>query len=348
METPLTYAAAGVDIDKADGLVPSIRRIARQTHIPGVMGDIGGFGGLFSLDTVGMRQPVLVSSTDGVGTKLKIAFLTGKHDTVGVDLVAMCVNDIAVQGARPLFFLDYLATGKIEGHMVEDIVKGVGWGCRQAGCALIGGETAEMPGFYAHNEYDMAGFAVGIVDQDKIVDGSKIGAGHQIIGLASSGLHSNGYSLVRKICFDLLQLNVESHIAELGKTLGEELLTPTRIYAQTIQSLVGELPISGLAHITGGGIGDNTLRIMPPRCDIVFRRNSWDVPPIFSYLQAAGNIEAQEMLRVFNNGIGMVAVVPQKSVQKALELLSARGEKAFVIGVIVTRQAGDHPRVQWV
>ncbi len=348
MDKPLTYADAGVDIDKADRLVQSIKRIAQQTRVPGVMGEIGGFGGLFSLNVASMEQPVLVSSTDGVGTKLKIAMLTNTHDTVGIDLVAMCVNDIAVQGAKPLFFLDYLATGKIDGDTIKNIIKGVGQGCLQARCALIGGETAEMPGFYADNEYDLAGFAVGVVDNNKIVDGSEIRPGHQIIGVASSGLHSNGYSLVRKICFDRLKLDVDTHVPELGKLLGEELLTPTRIYAETIQSLIRGLPIRALAHITGGGIGDNTLRVIPQACGIVFKRHSWDVPPIFQYLQDAGNIEEQEMLRVFNNGIGLVAVVPETSVQDVQARLRALDEKAFVIGEIVERQGEDQQRVQWV
>ncbi len=348
MEKPLTYADAGVDIDKADRLVQSIKDIARETRVPGVMGEIGGFGGLFSLNVASMEQPVLVSSTDGVGTKLKLAFLTGKHDTIGIDLVAMCVNDIAVQGAKPLFFLDYLATGKIDSQTVMEIIHGVGQGCRQARCALIGGETAEMPGFYAENEYDLAGFSVGIVDNNKIVDGSEIRPGHQIVGVASSGLHSNGYSLVRRICFDHLKLGVDSHVPALDKPLGEELLTPTRIYSETIQSLIRGLPIRGLAHITGGGIGDNTLRIIPQACGIVFRKESWDVPPVFRFLQEAGKVADEEMLRVFNNGIGLVAVVPESAVQDVLARLSALDEQAFVIGEIVERQAENSPRVQWV
>jgi phosphoribosylformylglycinamidine cyclo-ligase len=348
MDKPLTYADAGVDIDKADRLVKSIKHIAQQTRVPGVMGEIGGFGGLFSLNVANMEQPVLVSSTDGVGTKLKIAFMMNKHDTVGIDLVAMCVNDIAVQGAKPLFFLDYLATGRINSETVKDIIQGVGQGCQLAKCALIGGETAEMPGFYPENEYDVAGFAVGIVDNSKIVDGSEIRVGHQIIGVGSSGLHSNGYSLVRKICFDVLKLDIDAHISELGRTIGEELLTPTRIYAEPIQHLIRGLPIRGLAHITGGGISENTLRIIPQACGIIFKRDSWDVPPIFNYLKQAGKIEDREMLRVFNNGIGLVAVVPEKAVQDVLARLSAMDEKAFVIGEIVERSASEEERIRWV
>ncbi|MEJ2154796.1 MAG: phosphoribosylformylglycinamidine cyclo-ligase [Desulfobacteraceae bacterium] len=348
MDKPLTYAEAGVDIDKADRLVQSIKHIAQRTRVPGVMGEIGGFGGLFSLNVADMEQPVLVSSTDGVGTKLKVAFMMNKHDTVGIDLVAMCVNDIAVQGAKPLFFLDYLATGEIKSETVKDIVHGVGQGCQLAKCALIGGETAEMPGFYPDNTYDLAGFAVGIVDNSKIVDGSEIRVGHQIIGVASSGLHSNGYSLVRKICFDVLKLEIDTHVPELGCPIGEALLTPTRIYAEPIQHLIRGLPIRGLAHITGGGISDNTLRIIPQACGIVFKRDSWDVPPIFTYLQQAGKIEDREMLRVFNNGIGLVAVVPEKAVQDVLARLSAMDESAYVIGEIVERSDSDEDRIQWV
>jgi phosphoribosylformylglycinamidine cyclo-ligase len=347
MEKPLTYSDAGVDIDKADNLVDAIKDIARQTRVPGVMGEIGGFGGLFSLNMANMENPVLVSSTDGVGTKLKIAFLMDKHDTVGIDLVAMCVNDIAVQGAKPLFFLDYLATGKLKDRMVTDIIHGVGVGCQEARCALIGGETAEMPGFYPDNEYDLAGFAVGIVDNAKIIDGSEIRVGHQIIGIASSGLHSNGYSLVRKICFDKLKLTVDAQVPELGQTLGEALLTPTRIYAEAIQTLIRNLPIRGLAHITGGGITNNVLRIIPQACGLAFRKKSWQIPAIFPFLQQAGSIEDQEMMRVFNNGLGLVAVVPENAVQDVLARLNAMEETAWVIGEIVERDADDKKRVIW-
>ena len=264
MKKKLTYTDAGVDIDKADSLVETIKKIAKKTRRSGVMGEIGGFGGLFSLNTTTMDSPVLVSSTDGVGTKLKIAFLMDRHDTVGIDLVAMCVNDIAVQGAKPLFFLDYLATGKLKSKTVEKIITGIGEGCMQAECALIGGETAEMPGFYKDNEYDLAGFAVGLVDNSKIVDGSEIRPGHQLIGIASSGLHSNGFSLVRKICFEVLNLTVESHVPELGKTLGEELITPTRIYSETIQHLLRDLPIQGTgAHYRGRHHGQYCPRHPP-------------------------------------------------------------------------------------
>jgi phosphoribosylformylglycinamidine cyclo-ligase len=347
-EKPLTYADAGVDIDKADNLVQTIKAIARKTRVPGVMGEIGGFGGLFSLNVANMESPVLVSSTDGVGTKLKIAFMMNRHDTVGIDLVAMCVNDIAVQGAKPLFFLDYLATGKIEEEAITDIIKGVGQGCHEARCALIGGETAEMPGFYSDGEYDLAGFAVGMVDNNKIVDGSEIRVGHQIVGIASSGLHSNGYSLVRKICFDHLKLKIDDQVPELGKTIGEELLTPTRIYSEIVQSIIRGLPIRGLAHITGGGIVNNTLRIIPQACGIALKKGSWEIPPIFGFLQEAGRVEDREMVRVFNNGIGLVAVVPQKSVQEVLARLHAMHEKAYIIGEIIERESAGEERYKWI
>jgi len=348
MKKKLTYADAGVDIDKADRLVDTIKKIAQKTRRTGVMGEIGGFGGLFSLNTSNMKSPVLVSSTDGVGTKLKIAFLLDRHDTVGIDLVAMCVNDIAVQGAKPLFFLDYLATGKLKTGTVTQIIKGIGDGCLLAHCALIGGETAEMPGFYRDNEYDLAGFAVGIVDNSKIVDGSEIRPGNQIIGIASSGLHSNGYSLVRKICFDVLGLEVDSHVPELGKTIGEELITPTRIYSETIQSLVRDLPIQGLAHITGGGIMDNIIRVIPQACGIAIKLGSWEIPPVFPFLQQAGNVEEREMMRTFNNGIGLVAVVPEGSAQEVLNRLTASGEKAWAIGEVTTIRKNARSRVKLV
>ncbi|MCU0585833.1 MAG: phosphoribosylformylglycinamidine cyclo-ligase, partial [Desulfobacterales bacterium] len=260
-----TYADAGVDIEKANTLVGAISRITKQTKRPGVISEIGGFAGLFSIQRhiADMQHPVLVSSTDGVGTKLKVAFMMDKHDTIGIDLVAMCVNDILVQGATPLFLLDYLAVGKLDPGRAEAIITGVAEGCKQAKCALIGGETAEMPGMYPEGEYDLAGFVVGIVDNARIIDGTSIRAGHQLIGIASSGLHSNGFSLVRRICFDLLKLKVDAHVPELGRTLGEELITPTRIYTETVQALMKDLPVHGLAHITGGGLVDNVVRVVP-------------------------------------------------------------------------------------
>jgi len=347
MTKPLTYADAGVDIDKADEFVKSIKKIAKTTFRSGVIGEIGGFGGMFSPNITGMESPVLVSSTDGVGTKLKIANMMEKHDTVGIDLVAMCVNDIIVQGAKPLFFLDYLSMGKLETKIAKDVISGIAEGCRQAGCALIGGETAEMPGFYKDKEYDLAGFVVGLVENSKIIDGSGIHVGDQVVGISSSGLHSNGYSLVRKVCFEILGLKIDTHVPELGRTIGEELLTPTRIYSETVHSIIKDLPVFGLAHITGGGITDNIVRVIPDGCSVLLRRNSWDVPPVFTYIQRAGNISEKEMMRTFNNGVGMVAVVREKSTQEILDRLIAMKENAFVIGEVIEKKgAGD--KVQWV
>ncbi|MFC1515542.1 phosphoribosylformylglycinamidine cyclo-ligase [Thermodesulfobacteriota bacterium] len=346
MSKSLTYADAGVDIEKANRLVDTIKKIARETPRSGVMGEIGGFGGLFSLNVADMKNPVLVSSTDGVGTKLKIAFMMEKHDTIGIDLVAMCVNDIIVQGAKPLFFLDYLSMGKLDTDIATDVIKGIGEGCRQAMCALIGGETAEMPGFYEENEYDLAGFAVGIVDDGKIVDGSKIHVGNTLIGLSSSGLHSNGYSLVRKVCFEILKLDIDAQVPELGRSIGEELLVPTRIYSQTVHGILKDMPVAGLAHITGGGIAENIVRIIPDSCSVVIQKGSWDEPPVFSFLQEAGNISNAEMMRSFNNGIGLVIVVPENSAQEILERLAAMDEKAFIIGEVVERKESGE-RVEW-
>ena len=347
MTKPLTYADAGVDIDKADRLVERIKKIANRTSRSGVISEIGGFGGMFSLNIASMENPVLVSSTDGVGTKLKIAFMMEKHDTIGIDLVAMCANDIIVQGTKPLFFLDYLSMGKLENNIATDVITGIGEGCRHAGCALIGGETAEMPGFYQDNEYDLAGFIVGIVENSKIIDGSEIRVGDQLIGIASSGLHSNGYSLVRKICFEILKMKIDTYVPEFGQTLGETLLTPTRIYSETIHSVIKDLAIFGLAHITGGGITDNIVRVIPESCNIVLEKNSWDVPPVFTYLKEAGNISEHEMMRTFNNGIGMVAVVREESTQEILDRLLAMKEQVFIIGKVAERKASTE-RVQWV
>jgi len=346
MKESFTYADAGVDIDKANKLVDAIGKIARQTACAGVIGDIGGFGGLFSLNLTNLERPVLVSSTDGVGTKLKIAFMLNKHNTVGIDLVAMCVNDIIVQGAKPLFFLDYISMGKLDNQRATDIITGIAQGCKQAQCALLGGETAEMPGFYSDNEYDLAGFAVGVVDNDKIIDGTEIRVGHKLIGVASSGLHSNGYSLVRKVCFEALNLKIDQYIPELGKALGEELLIPTKIYAATVRGLLKDLPIHGIAHITGGGISENVVRIVPRTCSIFIREGSWEIPPIFSFLQQAGNISAKEMLRTFNLGIGMILVVPEYAVQDVMQRIEAMKERAFVVGEILDcREAGQ--RLVW-
>jgi len=338
MTESMTYADAGVDITKANNFVETIKQIAGQTPRSGVMGEIGGFGGLFSLNISDMERPVLVSSTDGVGTKLKIAFMMNRHDTIGIDLVGMCVNDIAVQGAKPIFFLDYLSMGRLNTDTATDIIKGIAEGCKQANCALIGGETAEMPGMYHDNEYDLAGFSVGIVDNDKIVDGSEIRVGHVLIGIASSGLHSNGYSLVRKICFDKLKLNADDHMDDLGRTIGEELLEPTRIYSETVLHLLRDFPVHGLAHITGGGITENIPRIIPQACKAEIEKGSWEIPPVFSFLKDAGKITDAEMLRTFNNGIGIIAVVPEDASEEIMDRLQGMNEKAFIIGTIVNRR----------
>jgi phosphoribosylformylglycinamidine cyclo-ligase len=346
MTDSLTYADAGVDIDKANKLVTTISKIARKTAISGVMGEIGGFGGLFSPNLANLDRPVLVSSTDGVGTKLKIAFMLDKHDTIGIDLVGMCVNDILAQGAKPLFFLDYLSMGKLDSHRAANLVEGIGTGCKIAKCALLGGETAEMPGLYRENEYDMAGFAVGIVDNSKIIDGTEVRVGHRLVGIASSGLHSNGYSLVRKICFDVLKMKVDDYVEDFGQTLGEELLTPTRIYVEPILSILKDMPVHGLAHITGGGLADNILRIVPKACNILIQTGIWDVPPVFNFLQQAGKVSDREMQRTFNNGIGMVAIVPPDAVADVLQRLEGMNETAFLIGEILECKESQ-PRIVW-
>jgi phosphoribosylformylglycinamidine cyclo-ligase len=347
LEKSLTYADAGVDISKAGEFIKAIKAIASKTPRTGVMGEIGGFGGLYSLNMSDYERPVLVSATDGVGTKLKIAFMMNKHDTIGIDLVAMCVNDVAVQGAKPLFFLDYLSMGRLRTDVAEQIVEGIAEGCRQAQCALIGGETAEMPGLYTNDEYDLAGFAVGIVDNDKLVDGSEIKVGHKLVGIASSGLHSNGYSLVRKICFDLLKLNMDTNIPEFGKTLGEELIIPTRIYVDTILRLCKEFPIHGLAHITGGGIDENIIRVLPTACGVVIHEDAWPVPPVFKFLREAGNVEPSEMHRTFNMGLGLIAVVPPQAAQDIVERVAGMNEKGYVIGEVVQNRKSSSNRVTW-
>ncbi len=341
MSESLTYQDAGVDVDKANRFVERIKQLTKKGPQSGVIAGIGGFSGLYSLDINQYKNPVLATSTDGVGTKLKVASIAGKHDTIGIDLVAMCVNDIAVQGAKPLFFLDYLSMGKLTLAIAEPIIQGIITGCKIAKCALIGGETAEMPGVYASGEYDLAGFIVGIVDNSKIVDGSEIGVGHKLVGIASSGLHSNGYSLVRKICFEKLKLKIEDKVDVLGKTLGEELLEPTKIYSELLRHLLKDFPVHGIANITGGGIVDNLPRILPSSCKAVIQEGSWEVPAIFHFLQEGGKLSAKEMRRTFNNGIGMVLAVPAGIAQNVVEFLMAMQEKAYVIGDIAKRKKGE-------
>ena len=336
-----TYRQAGVDIEAGDELVRRITPLVRTTFRPEVMTDLGGFGGLFRFQAEKYKEPVLVSGTDGVGTKLKIAFLMDKHDTVGIDLVAMCVNDVAVCGAEPLFFLDYFATGKLAVAKAEAVVKGVAEGCRQAGCALIGGETAEMPSFYPEGEYDLAGFAVGVVDRPKIIDGRAIKPGDAVIGLASTGLHSNGYSLARRVLLDEGKLSLASKPADLDRTLGEALLAPTRIYAKQILTLAAECHIKGIAHITGGGLTENLPRVLPDGCVAQLKRGAWPVAPLFAMLAKLGKVEQEEMYRVFNMGIGLVLVVPSDQAEAVIRRAVELGDRGYRIGEIVKGPAGE-------
>ncbi len=337
----LTYKEAGVDIDKQNLLIKGIRSIVKSTHGPEVIGGIGGFAGRFRLDLANYKDPVLVSSTDGVGTKLKIALMADNHDNIGVDLVGMIVNDIIVDGANPLFFLDYMAMGRLNVERGKALVSGMARGCKEAGCALIGGETAEMPGVYNDDEYDLAGFGVGVVDSDKIIDGSRISAKDVLIGLHSSGVHSNGYSLVRKVLFEREKLDIDSYIEDLGKTLAEELLTPTRIYVKSVMNILRNFEIKGIVHITGGGFIDNIPRVLPARSCAVIRRGSWTVPPIFRFIQDLGRIEDAEMYRTFNMGIGMVLVVAEKDADDIMQRLRGLKEPATVIGVVKSLKKGE-------
>jgi phosphoribosylformylglycinamidine cyclo-ligase len=341
------YQKAGVDINLGNTFVDRIKPMIRQTFSPEVITDIGGFSGLFRLDPSAYREPILVSSTDGVGTKLKIAQLGGRHNTVGIDLVAMCVNDIIVQGARPLFFLDYLATGRLDLETTTAIIEGIVDGCRQAGCALLGGETAEMPGFYQAGEYDLAGFVVGIVERSEIINGAKIRPGDRIIGLASNGLHSNGFSLVRKIFFEDLRIGPQEMIPELGLALGEELLKPTRIYVRSVLSLIKNFAVNGIAHITGGGFTDNLPRILPASCRARLLEGSWEVPPIFSLIKRWGRVSEEEMKKVFNNGLGLILIVPEDQSRAIMAHLEEQGEKCFSIGQVVPRAETDPP-LEWI
>jgi phosphoribosylformylglycinamidine cyclo-ligase len=333
----LSYRDAGVDIDAGDQLVENIKPFARRTLREGVLAGIGGFGALFEVPKR-YKEPVLVSGTDGVGTKLKLAFDLGRHDTIGIDLVAMSVNDVLVQGAEPLFFLDYFACGRLDVTTATQVVKGIALGCEQAGCALIGGETAEMPGMYTPGEYDLAGFAVGVVEKAGIIDGSRITDGDAVLGVASSGAHSNGYSLIRRI--------LEKSGADLatnfdGRTLGEALLTPTRIYVKPLLALMRELQVKGLAHITGGGLLENVPRILPGGVVAEIDRSAWPHPPLFAWLQQTGSVADQEMLRVFNCGIGMVVVLAHADAERALAALRAAGETAYRIGHIRSRRGDE-------
>jgi len=332
------YSESGVDIDKGNELVSRIKEIVTPTFGRGVLTDIGGFSGLYAIGSDQFDDPVLVSSTDGVGTKLNIAKQCNKHDTIGIDLVAMCVNDIAVGGAKPLFFLDYLAVGKLDINVASDIIKGIADGCKISKCSLIGGETAEMPGLYAEGDYDLAGFVVGIAERDKIIDGSDIKVGDQIIGLASSGLHSNGYSLVRKICFEELGLSVDQYMDEFGCTLGEELLKPTRIYSESLLNLSKNFQVGGYVHITGGGFIDNIPRILPQGSRAIIHSGSWKIPPIFDFLKEKGKITPKEMCRTFNMGIGMIVIVDEDILEDVMQQLKALGEMPYHLGEIAARR----------
>jgi phosphoribosylformylglycinamidine cyclo-ligase len=332
----MDYKASGVDIDAGNETVKRIRALARSTFTSAVLSDIGSFGGLFRFESERMREPVLVSSADGVGTKLKVAFLANRHDTVGADLVNHCVNDILVQGAEPLFFLDYLATGRLLPDVAEAIIGGMAAACRENGCALLGGETAEMPGFYADGEYDIAGFIVGAVAKERLITGRAIVAGDVLVGVPSSGLHTNGYSLARRIVFEHLGLTVESHVPELGRVLGDALLEPHRTYLSIVRPLLEGGRIKGMAHITGGGITDNLPRVLPHGTGATVRLKSWDVPPIFRFLQDAGRVGDAEMLRTFNMGIGLVIVTTTDHAEALVGELAARGGRdARVIGEVV-------------
>lgn len=340
MTEELSYKKAGVDIEEGERFVRAISPLVKRTFRPEVLTGIGSFGALFKLDTDKYREPVLVSGTDGVGTKLKIAFMSDKHDTVGIDLVAMCVNDVLTSGAEPLFFLDYFATGKLEKGTAVSVVEGIVKGCQEAECSLVGGETAEMPGFYADGEYDLSGFCVGVVERPGIVDGSGIKEGDAIVGLHSNGLHSNGYSLVRKVVFDMKRMDIGAHVPELKSTVSEELLRPTRIYVKAIQALREHMDVKGMAHITGGGIPGNLPRVLPGGVHAELKEGSWPVPPIFELLKHWGNVSDKEMKSTFNMGIGYILIVNNANAQITLDILAKRGYYCSIIGLIKTGGKG--------
>lgn len=329
-----SYKAAGVDVTAGYKGVQLMKKAVQSTYTNAVISDIGGFGGLYAPQIKGMEEPILVSGTDGVGTKLKLAFLMDKHDTIGQDCVAMCVNDVICTGASPMFFLDYMALGKNIPEKVATIVTGVAEGCKKANCSLVGGETAEMPGFYPEDEYDLAGFCVGVVDKKKIIDSKTIEIGDKVIGLASSGVHSNGFSLVRKV-FDVNKENLKEYVEELGKTVGEALLEPTRIYVKPILKLIEEVKVKGISHITGGGFYENMPRMLREGVALKIDKNSYKVPPLFKLIQERGNIPERDMYNTFNMGIGMCVIVPENEVEKAINLLKESGEEAYLIGEVV-------------
>ncbi|MGB7815302.1 MAG: phosphoribosylformylglycinamidine cyclo-ligase [Methylotenera sp.] len=340
-KTSISYRDAGVDIEAGDALVEQIKPFAKRTMRPEVLGGIGGFGSLFAMPKK-FKEPILVSGTDGVGTKLKLAFELNKHDTVGIDLVAMSVNDILVQGAEPLFFLDYFACGKLEVGTAAQVIKGIAEGCEQSGCALVGGETAEMPGMYPAGEYDLAGFAVGCVDKANIINGTTIAVGDVVLGLASSGAHSNGYSLIRKL-IEKSDIDFESDFH--GRKFKEVVMAPTRIYVKSILKLIEALPVKGMAHITGGGITENIPRVLPVGLTAEIKATSWDLPPLFKWLQAQGNITHSEMYKTFNCGIGMAVIVAKEHAEQAKQLLQVSGETVYEIGTIRAQNAGEAPTI---
>ena len=342
----MDYRSAGVDIDAGNEAVRRIRALARSTFTPGVLSDIGSFGGLFRMDTGRFREPVLVASADGVGTKLKLAFLTGRHDTVGVDLVNHCVNDVLVQGAEPLFFLDYLATARLSPEVMEQIIGGMAAACRDSGCALLGGETAEMPGFYTDGEYDLAGFMVGVVDRERLINGRTVLAGDVLVGIPSSGLHTNGYSLARRIVFETLRLDVDSVVPDLGRTVAEALMEPHRAYLPLIRPLLDGGRIKAMAHITGGGITDNLPRVLPHGTTAIVDAAAWDVPAVFQWLQRSGHVPINDMMRTFNMGLGLIVVTARDKAEPLIEELAARGGRdARVVGEVV---AGAVPSVSYI
>lgn len=334
MNDKATYKDAGVNIDAATEAMQRLKGYIKSTFTPGVLTDIGSFGGMYQPDLSGMERPVLVSSIDGVGTKLKIAFMMNKHDSVGHDIVNHCVNDILVQGASPIFFMDYFATGQLSPMVVVEVVKGISDACRKVGCALLGGETAEMPGIYLGGEYDLAGCIVGMVDRNKIVDGSKVQPGDALIGIESDGLHTNGYSLVRHIFFDKMKMRADQEVPELGGVLGDVLLTPHRCYAIPVHAIMNEFEVRGMAHITGGGFYDNIPRALPEDCQAVVYRRNWEVPPLFRLIQELGNVAEPEMYRTFNMGVGYVLVVPREQSVSVIARLSELGERAHLIGEV--------------
>ncbi|MBP2240890.1 phosphoribosylformylglycinamidine cyclo-ligase [Cytobacillus eiseniae] len=331
------YKQAGVDIEAGYEAVSRMKKHVQKTIRPGVLGGLGGFGGMFDLSVLQLKEPVLVSGTDGVGTKLMLAFQMDKHDTIGIDAVAMCVNDIVVQGAEPLYFLDYIACGKAEPERIEAIVKGIAEGCEQAGCVLVGGETAEMPGMYSEEEYDLAGFSVGACEKSQLIDGTTIQSGDVLIGLASSGIHSNGYSLVRKLFFENAKMELTEHIDALGCTLGEELLRPTKIYVKSILSALEKFSIKGMAHITGGGFIENIPRMLPEGLGAELMESNWEVPAIFQLMEEIGGLDRLEMYNIFNMGTGMVVAVDEEAANEVIAHFNRLGEKAYVIGKVTAR-----------